>query len=70
MAKIQKFKESPLNPGSDEALVEGCRCSVLDNAHGKGYFGGVVDEQGRPSFVISWICPLHGVEEVEENEGI
>ena len=24
------------NPGSDEALDMGCRCPVLDNAHGKG----------------------------------
>lgn len=23
------------NPGSDEALIEGCRCAVMDNNHGK-----------------------------------
>lgn len=25
------------NPGSDDALKDGCVCPVLDNAHGKGY---------------------------------
>lgn len=23
------------NPGSDEALAQGCKCAVLDNNHGK-----------------------------------
>lgn len=29
------------NPGSDEAIAAGCRCPVLDNAHGRGWMGGV-----------------------------
>lgn len=44
------------NPGSDEALDMGCTCAVLDNGHGKGYFG----EPGV--FVMSEDCPLHGSE--------
>ena len=41
------------NPGSDEAIAAGCTCPVLDNAHGKGYYGkaGV--------FVYTVGCPVH-----------
>lgn len=41
------------NPGSKEAIDFGCKCPVLDNAHGKGYLGieGV--------FVFNESCPLH-----------
>jgi len=45
------------NPGSDEALAQGCTCPVLDNAHGKGYFGGP-----DGTFVMNAECPLHGAE--------
>ncbi|BAY55214.1 hypothetical protein NIES2135_20370 [Leptolyngbya boryana NIES-2135] len=42
------------NPGSNEALNLGCRCPVLDNSHGKGYFM-------QPGlFVFNSDCPLHG----------
>ena len=47
-------KQRFLNPGSDEALDAGCLCAVLDNNHGRGYFG--IPNQ----FVISEDCPLHG----------
>lgn len=45
-----------MNPGSDEAIKAGCKCPVLDNAHGKGYMGveGV--------FVYSELCGIHGHE--------
>ena len=39
------------NPGSDEAIEQGCMCPVLDNADGKGTPLG---------FWISDKCPLHG----------
>lgn len=42
------------NPGSDEALSQGCRCPVLDNAHGRGYMGVKGDFAKRED------CPLHG----------
>jgi hypothetical protein len=49
------------NPGSLEAIVAGCRCPVMDNGHGRGYLGGVLDpETGEPVFVIAADCPLHG----------
>lgn len=44
------------NPGSDEAIKMGCKCPVLDNAHGKGC--------GWPAEGVAfWInehCELHG----------
>ena len=44
------------NPGSPEAIKNGCTCPVLDNGHGRGasQVGGVW---------VHWInadCPLHG----------
>ena len=40
-----------LNPGSREAIAEGCLCPVLDNNHGVGVGG---------SFWMVDNCPLHG----------
>jgi hypothetical protein len=51
------MKEQPPNPGSDEALKQGCRCPVLDNCHGRGYYAGKPGE-----FVMIEDCPLHGAE--------
>ncbi len=42
------------NPGSDEALEQGCICAVLDNAHGKGGF-----DLPNGQFWITENCPLH-----------
>jgi len=50
------------NPGSIEARKQGCTCPVMDNAHGRGYMGGVKDEDGNIIFVITEKCPVHGVE--------
>lgn len=47
------------NPGSDEAIDQGCTCPVLDNAHGEGYMG----VSGR--FMISADCPIHNPGEYE-----
>jgi hypothetical protein len=46
-------------PGSPEAVQSGCTCPRLDNAHGKGYMGGVHGPDGQPMFVISGDCPVH-----------
>lgn len=44
------------NPGSDQALSVGCRCPVLDNAHGRG---------GNPcGFWIAANCPVHGAKAI------
>lgn len=40
-------------PGSPEAEELGCKCPVLDNAHGHGYMG----QQGI--YVYSAACKLH-----------
>ena len=52
-------KDKTQNPGSKEAREAGCLCPVMDNAHGKGYLGGVRDEDGNTVFVIAGGCPVH-----------
>lgn len=39
------------NPGSDEAIEQGCSCPVLDNNNGKGL--------GDGTFWFSGDCPVH-----------
>ena len=41
------------NPGSDDAIEQGCRCPVMDNAHGHGYLG------VAGTFVYSASCEMH-----------
>lgn len=41
------------NPGSDEAIEQGCTCPVLDNGHGNQELG---DSRG---FWINGGCPIH-----------
>ena len=43
------------NPGSDEAVAQGCSCPVLDNGRGKGAYG------RSDQFWIAENCTLHGV---------
>lgn len=54
----QSIKEMP--PGSGTAWQHGCKCPSYDNHHGRGYMGGVKDENGETVFVINHDCPLHG----------
>lgn len=42
------------NPGSPEAVEQGCECPVLDNGRGNEKLG---QERG---FWINGNCPLHG----------
>ena len=42
------------NPGSDEAVSQGCLCPVTGNAYGKGAWG------DPDTFWITSSCPLHG----------
>lgn len=41
------------DPGSAEAVKQGCKCPVIDNHRGRGFMG----IPGR--FVIMGNCPLH-----------
>lgn len=48
------------NPGSREAVAQGCLCPVLDNHHGAGI--PITGDNGQPT-VTFWQrgdCPLHG----------
>jgi hypothetical protein len=56
------------NPGSNEALAKGCRCPILDNAHGVGV-PGMSGPDGEPQFWINERCPLPGSGEDMEGEG-
>ena len=54
----------PPNPGSDEALTQGCKCPVMDNAHGRGAWGSERD----PDSLVFWInetCELHTKKEAK-----
>jgi hypothetical protein len=42
------------NPGSPEAVADGCTCPVIDNRRG---VGGI---RGPGTFVFNTDCPLHG----------
>ena len=61
------------NPGSDEAIAQGCTCPVLDNGRGGGVWGGI--KGGEQVFWITEGCPVHmpgkraGNAEVEAKEG-
>jgi len=50
------------NPGSDEALDQGCVCAILDNNHGRGRFG------DGEQFSVRLDCPLHGYEDFGEEQ--
>lgn len=45
------------NPGSENAIKQGCLCPVIDNHYGRG----VPTDQG-PEFWYSENCPLHILE--------
>jgi hypothetical protein len=41
------------NPGSDEAIEQGCTCPIIDNGHGRGSY------YGKDTFIVTKGCPLH-----------
>lgn len=47
-------------PGSPAAIMQGCSCPVLDNAHGVGIVLHDPDGTERSLYWISEDCPLHG----------
>jgi len=44
------------NPGSPEAVQQGCMCPVMDNHNGEGRPSDGYDK----SFWINYACPIHG----------
>lgn len=54
--------ESAPNPGSPEAIALSCSCPVIDNGNGKGWMGGVKDENGDTVFVYTVGCKVHSPE--------
>lgn len=54
-SSVEQKVERP-NPGSVEAREQGCKCPVLDNAHGLGAWG----SRGEDAvFFIREGCPVH-----------
>lgn len=53
-----------LNPGSDEALKQGCLCPVIDNAHGKGRY---CDGERFGWWMVA-DCPIHGNDSASHEE--
>mgnify|MGYP001582440674 CR=1 FL=1 len=49
-----------MSPGSPEAVTKGCRCPVIDNAHGRGC------GWGPDNFWINEDCPMHGQKGVRD----
>jgi len=47
-----------MTPGSPAAVAAGCKCPVMDNAHGRGAWG---SEGPKAIFYITEGCPLHHV---------
>lgn len=47
------------NPGSEEALEQGCLCPVIDNRYGRGF----LYPDGRGGLAVAFYftegCPLH-----------
>lgn len=44
------------NPGSREAVSQGCECPIMDNNYGRG----ILDGTGGVVFYMSEDCPIHG----------
>jgi hypothetical protein len=51
------------NPGSPEAVEQGCLCAVLDNYHGAGF-----PWDGKTAWWITGGCPLHTEQWEDEAE--
>lgn len=54
------------NPGSQEAIEQGCKCPVMDNARGKGIPVPNGDGTYSAAFWMSGDCPIHGFKARQE----
>ena len=53
------------NPGSIEAVANGCLCGQMDNSYGEG-MGLIHSESGKPCFYRVANCPIHTDQWVKE----
>lgn len=49
------------NPGSPEAVAQGCTCPIEINCHGFGMCNGALLNGGQPLFTWHEACPIHGL---------
>jgi hypothetical protein len=54
----ENMTEREPDPGSDEAVEQGCLCPVMDNNHGRG--SGYPGAAGGATYWVNADCPLHG----------
>jgi hypothetical protein len=54
------------NPGSKDAIDEGCLCPILDNYYGLGH----LRDGEKYGWVINLDCPMHGDIFKEEKEDV
>jgi hypothetical protein len=54
------MEEKP-NPGTEEAIQQGCTCPVMDNHYGQGRPNG----QGGVEFWYNENCLIHGFKNIE-----
>jgi hypothetical protein len=54
------------NPGSDEAIEQGCKCPVMDNRNGRGFPISSNEGELLIAFWMSRECPIHGQGMIEE----
>lgn len=54
------------NPGSDEAIEQGCKCPVMDNRRGRGIPITTPEGELQIAFWMSADCPLHGMPELKK----
>lgn len=57
MEKHEAAAGEDANPGSPEAVANGCTCPRMDNANGRGAWG---TGGSKAVFWITEDCPLHG----------
>lgn len=57
------MKDNKPNPGSNEAIAQGCICPVTDNHYGAG-----VPSADGPQFWYVENCPVHTLEVKQKDE--
>jgi hypothetical protein len=64
---VAELKSVP-NPGSSDALDQGCLCPVMDNCYGAGAQGTNGKPQDEKVFWQAANCPLHGKKTAFDNQ--
>lgn len=55
------------NPGSQEAIDQGCECPVMDNLNGRGFPVTTDEGELQIAYWINGNCPIHGAKKKAED---